>query len=369
MTVQASTASGTAPAPAPTTRSGALRFSLYYFTGRADPAPTENPYRFLLETARFGDRHGFHAVWTPERHFHQFGGLFPNPSVLAAALAVATERVQIRAGSVVLPLHHPVRLVEEWSVVDNLSNGRVGISLATGWHRQDFVLRPETYHDRVAVTREGLDCIRRLWAGEGVAFAGVDGREQVVRTLPRPVQPHLPVWVTSGGNEDTFVAAGRMGANLLTALIGLSVPELGRLIARYHEARAAAGHPRDGAEVTLMLHTFLARDEAAVRATVEAPMREYLRNHILQQEDAGPESAVRDEADLERQVTFAFERYMRRASLFGTPDRCGELLDQLAGVGVTEVACLIDFGVGLEDAVRSLELLRNVRDDYGESEA
>ena len=78
-------------------------------------------YRLLLEGARFADRHGFAAVWTPERHFHAFGGLYPNPAVTGAALAAITERIGIRAGSVVLPLHNPIRVAEEWSVVDNLS--------------------------------------------------------------------------------------------------------------------------------------------------------------------------------------------------------------------------------------------------------
>ena len=86
-------------------------------------------YRLLLEGAKFADREGFTAVWTPERHFHAFGGLYPNPSVASAAIAALTTRVQIRAGSVVLPLHHPARVAEEWALVDNLSQGRVGISV------------------------------------------------------------------------------------------------------------------------------------------------------------------------------------------------------------------------------------------------
>ncbi len=62
-------------------------------------------------------------MWTPERHFHSFGGLYPNPSVTSAALATI-ERVDLRAGGVVMPLHHPVRVAEEWSVVFNLSRPR-----------------------------------------------------------------------------------------------------------------------------------------------------------------------------------------------------------------------------------------------------
>src|SRR5215470_10595269 len=72
-----------------------LGFSLYFFS---DDGSKDSPdkYRLVLESAKFADQNGFSAVWTPERHFQDFGGLYPNPSVLSAALAMITERVQIR---------------------------------------------------------------------------------------------------------------------------------------------------------------------------------------------------------------------------------------------------------------------------------
>ena len=85
-------------------------------------------YSLLKRAARLADERGFCAVWTPERHFHEFGGLFPNPSVTGAALAMITDQIQIRAGSLISPLHDPVRVAEDWALVDNLSQGRVAIS-------------------------------------------------------------------------------------------------------------------------------------------------------------------------------------------------------------------------------------------------
>ena len=58
----------------------------------------------VLEAARFADRHDFTSVWVPERHYTHFGGLFPNPVVLQAALARETRRIRLMAGSVVMPL-------------------------------------------------------------------------------------------------------------------------------------------------------------------------------------------------------------------------------------------------------------------------
>src|SRR5204863_7767593 len=74
-----------------------VTFSLFYFAAGEQAAA--DGYRLLLDSARFADRHGFEAVWTPERHFHAFGGAYPNPSVTGAALAAITSNVGIRAGS------------------------------------------------------------------------------------------------------------------------------------------------------------------------------------------------------------------------------------------------------------------------------
>src|SRR5260370_2741361 len=130
-----------------------MDFSLFYFAS-ADGGECDDKYRLLVEGAKFADTHGFSAVWTAERHYHEFGGLYPNPAVTSAALATVTERIQIRAGSVVLPLHDPLLVAEEWAVVDNLSHGRVAISFASGWHANDFLIAPETYgHGKVLMLR------------------------------------------------------------------------------------------------------------------------------------------------------------------------------------------------------------------------
>ena len=130
--------------PSPPAPAAPIDFSLFYFSSDESTGGAER-YRLLTRGRAVRRRHGFAAVWTPERHFHAFGGLYPNPAVTSAAIAAITHRVEIRAGSVVLPLHHPVRVAEEWSVVDNLSNGRVGISFASGWQPNDFVLAPENH--------------------------------------------------------------------------------------------------------------------------------------------------------------------------------------------------------------------------------
>ncbi|MDT8369841.1 MAG: LLM class flavin-dependent oxidoreductase [Longimicrobiales bacterium] len=351
-----------------------MEFSLFYFAADEGSQP-DRRYELLLEGARFADRNGFAAVWMPERHFHAFGGLYPNPSVTGAAVAAITERVGIRSGSVVLPLHHPARVVEEWSVVDNLSGGRVGLSFASGWQADDFCLRPDNYEDRKSCMYEAIETVRRLWRGEAVTFPGPKGDVEV-STLPRPIQEELPVWITTAGSVSSFESAGRIGANILTHLLGQSVEEIREKIAVYRDARQKAGHEGPGC-VSLMLHTFVGGDDDEVRERVREPMKSYLRTAVglirnfqqaweiyagrqEHQNDEGGFESLSDD-DLDSLLDFAFERYYESSGLFGSVERCVEIVGRLRAAGVDEIACLIDFGVDTSTTLEHLEHLAELR--------
>jgi natural product biosynthesis luciferase-like monooxygenase protein len=340
----------------------AVRFSIYFFSDDGSKN-SDDKYRLLLESARFADRRGFSAVWTPERHFQAFGGLYPNPSVLSAALAMITERTQIRAGSVALPLHHPVRVAEEWAVVDNLSRGRVGVSFASGWHPNDFLFAPGAYDERKEVMYRHIETIRKLWAGESVTFHGVNGGEVEVGVLPRPVQPQLPVWITTAGSPETWNRAGEIGANVLAALPGYAVEDLAALIRDYRAARARGGHdPRTGI-VSLMAHTFVGEENEAVREKVRRPFSNYLRTYFKQFEHAQADAPV-SEADKDALMAAAFEMYFRERTLMGTPAKCARLIERLSAAGVDELACLIDFGVDTDSVLESLSYLDELREHF-----
>jgi len=352
--------------PAPR-RAPGLGFSLFYFSSNAEPGAAESALRLFFVGAEFADRNGFEAVWVPERHFHEFGGLFPNPAVAAAHLAARTAHLRLRAGSVVLPLHHPLRVAEEWALVDNYSGGRVGLAFASGWHANDFALNPVAYARRREAMFEEIATVARLWRGERVSFRDGAGQEVGLEIFPKPIQPELPVWITAAGNPETFVRAGAMGANLLTHLLGQSVEKLAERIACYRQARADHGHdPRTG-QVTLMLHTFLGDDVETVRRTVRDPFCNYLRSFTELLENLGRSLGIDvrgdsfSEADMASLLTFAFDRYFNTSGLFGTPDSCLVLTDRLAEIGVDEVACLVDFGVETEAVLASLEPLAELK--------
>jgi natural product biosynthesis luciferase-like monooxygenase protein len=346
--------------------------SVMFFGSEVHQAPDHTgTYDRILALARAADRLGFAAVWTPERHFQQFGQVFPSPPVLSAALAVATDRIGIRAGSVVLPLHHPLRVVEDWAVVDNLSHGRAGLSVATGWHSTDFVLAPDHYPDRRERAHRDIALLRRLWAGEAVEFTDGTGRQVPVRPGPRPVQPALPLWLTSSGNPTTWEAAGRMRTGVLAATVGQTREELSDKIRRYRAAYTAAepsgGHaPGPQGTVTLMAHTYVGADDAQVRGTVAAPLRTYLKSYLRQTAASrGRDARVGSlrEADADLLVDFAFHRYLTWGSLLGAAETCYKMLVDLRELGCDEIACLIDFGLDRDEIMAGLHRLAEVAED------
>ncbi|MBZ4402304.1 LLM class flavin-dependent oxidoreductase [Myxococcus sp. AS-1-15] len=344
-----------------------LEFSLFYFASD-EREHTKAKYRLLLEGARFADTHGFKAVWTPERHFHAFGGLYPNPSVVSAALAATTRNIRLRAGSIVLPLHSPIRVAEEWSIVDNLSDGRVDLSFASGWHPNDFVLAPERFADARTSFFEQISTVRRLWRGEAVSFRNGQGQDVPVQSLPRPVQPDVQVWVTAAGNPETFRAAGASGAHVLTHLLGQNLTELAKKVRIYREAWAAAGHGPGPGHVTLMLHTFMGEDVDDIRQKVNAPLRQYLKSSIgLLRSVIGPlphggELEALSEADVDQLLAKAIDRYFNQLGLFGNVESCLPLIDRLRELGVDEVACLIDFGMDVDATLAGLETLNALKE-------
>jgi natural product biosynthesis luciferase-like monooxygenase protein/amino acid adenylation domain-containing protein/non-ribosomal peptide synthase protein (TIGR01720 family) len=345
-----------------------LAFSLSYFANDEDAAGEEK-YELLLEGAKFADAHGFSAIWTPERRFHSFGGLYPQPSVVGGALAMLTHNVKIRAGSVVLPLHDPIEVAEQWSVVDNLSRGRVGLSFATGWHANDFSLSPDTFARRREVLIERLEEVRRLWRGGTVRRRNGAGNEVDLALRPKPKQAELPVWLTSTGNPETFRKAGEVGAGILTNVLGLgsSLDELAAKVALYRETFRKSGHGASGGHVTLMLHTFLGEDLDAVRTVVREPLRRYFQSSVdvfaslvasqgLQVDVRGltPE-------DMEVMLGQGVEHYIRDGGLFGSVEDCVRVVERVRTLDVDEIACLVDFGVELEPMMSSLHLLNELR--------
>ncbi len=364
----------------PTAGAFPMQFSLFYFGSYPRTITTNDKYKMVLDSVRHGDKNGYSAVWTPERHFNEFGGLFPNPSVLSAALATITEQIQLRCGSIVSPLHHSVRIAEDWSVIDNLSHGRASVSFASGWQSNDFIFNPKAYPNRHEMMHKQIREVKRLWKGESIHFK--DGLEAdiPIQIFPRPVQKELPIWVTVSGKTESFVDAGKMGANILTHLLWQDTDQLIEKIQAYRKSLSDHGYDPDARTVSVMVHTYVGKEDATTKEIVREPLKTYIRSsvHLIEsmvkqnnpekhKEAIGRYGTINGEIPedlLEELLEIAYERFYEFAGLLGDADRCRTMIKKLRAYGVDELACLIDFGLEPEDVMGGLDHLTALKKTY-----
>jgi natural product biosynthesis luciferase-like monooxygenase protein len=347
-----------------------LDFSLFYFSSKDDFK--KDKYQLLKESSLYADRNAFSAIWIPERHFHEFGGIFPNPSVVAAGLSTITSNIEIRSGSIVLPLHDVIRVAEEWSVVDNLSNGRIALSIASGWHVNDFVLKPFNYDERQKVMYSQIEELKTLWRGERIQRK--NGLDQLtdVEIFPKPITSKLNIYITSGGNPDTFVSAGKIGANILTHLLGQEIEDLEKNINLYKKTLKENGFSVKEAKISLMLHTYIGTDLEEVKNKVKDPFKSYLKSSVglisNLSKDLNIATSNIDEDNLNDLLELGFERYWQTSALFGTPETCKKIVSSIYAIGVTDIACLIDFGIADVDVMEGLRHLNQLKNNYNRVE-
>ncbi len=314
--------------------------SAYFFS--AEQKRASQNYELILKAAELADRGGFEAVWLPERHFHKFGGVFPAPAILAAAIASRTRKIHIRAGSIIAPIHHPFGVAEEWSMIDSIAGGgRVGLAMAAGWSAADFYNCPENFEDRKSVLKSHFLALRSIWDSGAMEHESW-GRLEL---HPVPTVPELPLWITAAVNPETFEMAGTLGANVLTHLIGHDLNELREKIVVYKNALSNS-HPFKSGKVTVLVHTFVDDVPGRAETLARGAFVEYLKNFVslVTLGHSAGEQANNAE-DLQVLAERGVDRYLRSASLIGTSDVCKNFLYELREIGVDEVACLVDFGM------------------------
>lgn len=343
-----------------------MQLSLMLFAG-ALASTAWKQYEIAIELAEFADREGLAGIWFPERHFTSFGGPYPNPMLILAAVASRTQRLTLRSGSLVAPLHEPIRLAEELAMLDQLSGGRIEAAFASGWHPNDYAFHPERYERRRELMFESIDLLAKLWRGDSYDVCSGLGEQVRIRTHPRPVQSRLQVWIAAALNPETFRSAGERGEHVLTHVLDGNLKLLADNIALYRRQREAAGHDPQTGRVALMLHTFLGEDEAEVAATVRGPYGDYLKSIVPMAQ--GLATARARNVDMRKLnarqiaqfVNCHYDRAVRGLSLIGTPSAAHETLNAMSDLGIDEVACLVDFGVDGRHVLAQLPYLASLQ--------
>jgi alkanesulfonate monooxygenase SsuD/methylene tetrahydromethanopterin reductase-like flavin-dependent oxidoreductase (luciferase family) len=233
----------------------------------AAPAEPAGWARFFAVAAR-ADALGLHSVWLPESHFQR--SATPSPLAMLAALAARTRQVRLATTSLLLPLHHPLRVAAETAMVDALSGGRLWLGLGRGFRPAVFAgfeVEAASKRDRFD---EALDALLAAWSGADVSLAGAHfaAREGARLALGlRPVQrPHPPLVVAAFGRKGLLQAARRGLPYLASPLETLATLEENYALwraQRWGDAQPAVVAP-------VMRTAFVAKDDAEARRVRES---------------------------------------------------------------------------------------------------
>lgn len=194
---------------------------------------------------------------------------------------------------------------------------------------------------------------------------GPGGVVDRVQVQPSPVQAELPLWLTVMGNPDSWDLAARSDLGVFTNMIGRSPDALGSSVAAYQRRRAELGLAPG--RVTVMLHAHVDQRLEAAHERARPLLERYLAASaaLFSGADATPRIRQRIEAmsDAERAAELSAiarvsaERYLRGTSLVGDIVGCREVLDRFGELGVTEIACLVDFGPERDEVLASIRRL------------
>lgn len=168
-------------------------------------APTHELYAAAIEMAAYADEIGVDRINLMEHHGSDDGYL-PQPFVLAAAMAAVTKRLQFSLGAVILPLHEPRMLAEQIAVLDNISNGRLGVIFGAGYVPYEFAMFGKSLKERGRSMDEGIELILRALKGEKFEMHG-----RPVFTRPLPIQEPEDIIMVGGGIEASAKRAAKFG--------------------------------------------------------------------------------------------------------------------------------------------------------------
>jgi len=199
-------------------------------------------------------------------------GVLSCPDLLLAQVAAKTERIRLAPAVTVLPLHHPIRVAEQWATLDLLSNGRVDFAAGRGYDRREYAPFHVSFDDNQAIFEEGMEVVRQLWAARGRSrTTGSTTGSTNVAITPRPVQRPIPSYVASF-SRPSIEACRTLGCNLIVAPFAAAMTFGGLRQVRdlYDETCARHGHRGGRLMCSYFLHFADSPEEEAAARPVRS---------------------------------------------------------------------------------------------------
>src|SRR5579863_2784908 len=192
------------------TKEGEMDFGYFTLSDNRYPDNPRTPEQFIrqiFDQALYAEEIGLNSVWVGEHHFNLLG-VNACPNMLLAQLAGATKRVRLAPAVVLLPVHHPLHVAEEWATLDLLSGGRVDFAAGRGYDRLEYLPFGAPFQDSAEIFAEGLEILWRAWTETGKwSHKGKFYSFDDIEVRPRPVQTPLRPYVACFSKISMALAA------------------------------------------------------------------------------------------------------------------------------------------------------------------
>ncbi len=156
-------------------------------------------YHAVLDQVVQAEQLGFDDVWLSEHHFCD-DSYSPSMLAIGCAIAARTRKIRIGTSVLLLPLHDPVRVAEDAATLDIISNGRLELGLGIGYKVEEFIGFNVDPKERAQRMEEGIEIIKRLFAGERFSFKGRHYTYNDIQLRPGTVQKEPKLWIAGFSN-------------------------------------------------------------------------------------------------------------------------------------------------------------------------
>jgi alkanesulfonate monooxygenase SsuD/methylene tetrahydromethanopterin reductase-like flavin-dependent oxidoreductase (luciferase family) len=215
-----------------------LTITLIVYDGKKSP---RERLREVVDNAVLAEELGFDGFGVGERHERPF--ISSSPPVVLSHIAARTSRIRLFTAVTTLSLLDPVRAFEDYSTLDNLSDGRLELIVGKGNGAAQAKLFHVTAEDQWDRNREGYELFTRLWREEKVTWSGrFRPSLRDAETWPRPLQQPIRIWHGSATSKASVELAAQHGDPLFSANVTNPVEPYAELVAHYRERLAFHGH-------------------------------------------------------------------------------------------------------------------------------
>jgi probable LLM family oxidoreductase len=303
--------------------------------------------REVVEEIVLADQVGLDVYGVGEHHRKDYAA--SAPAVILAAAAAQTQRIRLTSAVTVLSSDDPVRVFQDFATLDGISNGRAEIMAGRGSFIESFPLFGYDLDNYDELFDEKLELLLKIRESEKVTWKG--GHRPAIHNLsvyPRPVQNPLPVWIGSGGNQESVVRAGLLGLPLVLAIIGGSPVQFAPLVELYKKAARHAGHDASLLPVASHSHGFIA-ETTELAADKFFPSTQQSMNVLGRERGWGPYT----------RSSFDAARSFEGALYVGDSDTVAQKIIHLRKqVGITRFLLHVPVGtMPHDDVMRAIELL------------